>query len=598
MKLSGLRPSPIAIAGLIGLLWTVSSRALRDFIWADLREGMLDLRGLPPNPRRLARAGFAVLGLIIVTLLLGDFWRAHSPLVALTGHHVFRGQLLPLGLLPFTLFLLVIAWSFLLTGALHAHWAVRIFFLVVYELTAVGWANSVLGAGTQLDQALALAAMGAVLLLFIVRWRAAPRPVLEFAAFFLFISIVFLLAQRQELRTQALFGIPTGLAKISFNVNFVSGLITPLLLLIGLSIADFARRTSHWAGDLLTARTPGWIALVTLLALFGWRFFVALEETAAQAARLTRPEYFNGLLGGLGEVAVVALSFWLVRRRQRALPEEETVAEAVEGWGRPLVLTWSAVQLAAFVFIAFLMAAATSRAFAGVVAPLFAATDVLNGPVTVSWHILLSAGAWLGGVYLAGRKRGGELALYLAVFGAVQCWWEITARGRPLGHLQGGGHEAVELWWIAAVGAVAIWWTARRALAGDRVRQLVVLLLILSVIRQRDFIENPFSPIFGFAGIAFIAFSLCWDIATSGAWTNADTPRLPRTSRVFLYLGAVLLTATVLNWAVTIHDLDTVEKFTGGTALVGFDRFGKPLLYAAFALALFGSARPRVARRG
>ncbi len=61
---------------------------------------------------------------------------------------------------------------------------------------------------------------------------------------------------------------------------------------------------------------------------------------------------------------------------------------------------------------------------------------------------------------------------------------------------------------------------------------------------------------------------------------------LPRISRVFLYLGAILLTATVLNWAVTIHDLDTVEKFTGGTALVGFDRFGKPLLYAAFAILL------------
>jgi hypothetical protein len=29
-----------------------------------------------------------------------------------------------------------------------------------------------------------------------------------------------------------------------------------------------------------------------------------------------------------------------------------------------------------------------------------------------------------------------------------------------------------------------------------------------------------------------------------------------------------------------------VEKFTGATALVGFDRFGHPLLYAAFAIAL------------
>jgi hypothetical protein len=116
MRLSGFRPSPIAIAGLIALLWTVSSRALRDFIWADLREGMLDLRALPQNSRRLARAGLVVLGIIIVALLFNDFWRANSPLVALTGAQIFRGQLLPIGLLPMTLFLLVVAWSFILTG--------------------------------------------------------------------------------------------------------------------------------------------------------------------------------------------------------------------------------------------------------------------------------------------------------------------------------------------------------------------------------------------------------------------------------------------------------------------------------------------------
>ncbi len=152
--------------------------------------------------------------------------------------------------------------------------------------------------------------------------------------------------------------------------------------------------------------------------------------------------------------------------------------------------------------------------------------------------------------------------------------------------LHGRTNDDVELWWMALFTATAAWWALRGTLSAERVTRLVVVLLILSLMRQRDFIENPFSPFFGFAGIVFIAFSLVWDIATSGAWTNGDSPALPRISRVFLYLGSILLTATVLNWAVTIHDLDTVEKFTGGTALVGFDRFGKPLIYAAFAIAL------------
>jgi hypothetical protein len=37
-------------------------------------------------------------------------------------------------------------------------------------------------------------------------------------------------------------------------------------------------------------------------------------------------------------------------------------------------------------------------------------------------------------------------------------------------------------------------------------------------------------------------------------------------------------------------------KFTGGTALVGFDRFGKPLIYAAFAIALALPAHAPIAR--
>src|SRR3712207_1378964 len=91
-----------------------------------------------------SRAGLVVLGIVIVALLFNDFWRANSPLVALTGARIFRGQLLPVGLLPMTLFLLVIAWSFVLTGALHSHWAIRLTFLLVYELNAIGWVNSLI----------------------------------------------------------------------------------------------------------------------------------------------------------------------------------------------------------------------------------------------------------------------------------------------------------------------------------------------------------------------------------------------------------------------------------------------------------------------
>ena len=66
---------------------------------------------------------------------------------------------------------------------------------------------------------------------------------------------------------------------------------------------------------------------------------------------------------------------------------------------------------------------------------------------------------------------------------------------------------------------------------------------------------------------------------------------LPRISRIFLYLGYVLMTVTVVNWAVASHDLEAVGRLTGDVGLVGLEAFGKPLLYTIFVLTLAGASR-------
>jgi hypothetical protein len=43
---------------------------------------------------------------------------------------------------------------------------------------------------------------------------------------------------------------------------------------------------------------------------------------------------------------------------------------------------------------------------------------------------------------------------------------------------------------------------------------------------------------------------------------------------------------TVINWSLASHDIATIGKFTGETAVAGFERFGRPMLYAIFALML------------
>jgi hypothetical protein len=77
-----------------------------------------------------------------------------------------------------------------------------------------------------------------------------------------------------------------------------------------------------------------------------------------------------------------------------------------------------------------------------------------------------------------------------------------------------------------------------------------------------------------------------WDALTAGSWANVETRALPRTGRIFLYIGYVLLTVALINWMLATHDLDATGRFTGDAALMGLTALGKPLLYLLFPVVL------------
>jgi hypothetical protein len=139
--------------------------------------------------------------------------------------------------------------------------------------------------------------------------------------------------------------------------------------------------------------------------------------------------------------------------------------------------------------------------------------------------------------------------------------------------------------------AIALWWLARRELTPRRASALAFVTLITLLLHQSDFVSNRFSPFVGSGGLGFLAFGIVWDALTIGAWANDGSRGLPRVSRIFLYLGYVLMTVTVINWAVASHDLEEVGRLTGDLGLVGLEAFGKPLLYTIFAVTLAGAFR-------
>ncbi len=589
LDLRRLKPSALTIAGLVGFIWAASNGAVRDFVWADLREGMMSLRGLTRATRWLARLGFVLLGVMVCAMVFNDLWRSESELIVMSASSALRGQLVPVALLPLTLFMFVMAWSFALTGALHSHWALRLLVLGLYSVTAVGWAGAILTyrGGVALDRWIVIAALAGVALVFAVRWRREARPALEFALIFLLVAAVYWMAQRQELANQAVYGVPVGLAKINFNVNLLGGLVTPLLLLIGVDIAGFTLHAAQWAQEIVSQRTPAFVLRVSLASLFGWRLWVAAGEFTEYGAKLTAGEQAWAYAGAFGEVALAGIVvlglLWLARGRGEI--SREHVSEVAKGAAFPLVLAYGVVALLIFVMLAFAMALPSKGWLGEVQQAAMPASDFLSKKVMPTWHYVLCAAAAVSAVALARRGRI-ALALFLGLFAVLELWNRLARPGEFFATLDWRGQGPVEFWWLALITAALAWRTVRAQLTPERAGQFLFLLLVVTLMRQRDFIENPFTPFFGFAGVAFIAFALVWDMATRGSWANEETKFLPRISRIFLYVGYALLAATVLNWAVTTHDLDSVQKLTGGAALTGFDRFGKPILYAVFFLTL------------
>lgn len=597
-----LRPTRTTLAALVAVLWAISFGAVRDFVWADLRTGMIDLRGLSRVTRGLVLMGFALLFATIGVLLFNDLWRERFSLVPMSVATPGRGALLPVALVPATLFLLAVAWSFALTGALHSHAVIRLGVLLLYVFAAAQWTGAGAGFGTVATLVLGAALVAAVPLFFLLRRRSQPRPAVEFTILLLLIAATFGSAQVRAVESWRLTAIPLVLASLSSNVLSLSSLTLPLLMLIGVEIAGFTRHAAGWASYAAVSRLPGWALRGLLLLVLGWRLRDVSLETLAAVEKSSLAEEVLAYAGALGVLVIVGLVWWLVTHVRGPGSEPsldvDQVAETAERHALPLILAYHALALVTFVVLDFaatlpttgyivaqLGMAPTADSLAMELANQLSKSSDLFNRVMDPWHLLLEGLAVVAAIWLARRGRR-ALALYLGLFGAITLWLEGTQPGRPLARLTWRGSTPEDFWWVLLFTLVAVVWFLRGRLTTERAGRLLFLVLITALLRQTDFIENPFSPFLAFAGVGFIAFGVVWDAVTAGSWANVSTPGLPRVSRIFLYLGYVLLTVTIVNWALAVHDLFTLGKFTGETALVGLEIFGKPMLYAIFAVTL------------
>jgi hypothetical protein len=592
-SLRRLKPIPATLAALVGLLWAISFGAVRDFIWADLRDGMMDLRGLSRLTRAIILAGFSLLFGTVLVLLINDFLRDRFSLIALPNSFIFapgRGMMLPVPLVPLTLFLISVAWSFALAGAIHSHIGIRLGVLAFFVLSAirqlltliVSIASGGLNPPDLVILAIVLVAITLVVILFLVLAHLEPRPALEFTLLFLLTSLVFFTTQLNNVSEYHLTGIPLNLANLQLDVMNFSSIVIPFLLFIGVDIADFTRDSSGWLSRALTQRLPAW-ALISLFFLFcAWRIYGLLQEMLGLLAQSSFHAEAMSFLGALGEILIVGLVWFgeekLLPREKREEVGTEEMTEKVAYTVLWVILVYNLTSLVTFALTS-IIAAFPVPAFVGIVLKTTAWLNQNSG----AWGVLVNIGALILAARLA-RRGQVALPLYLGVFGMLHLYYKITNPGALLGAFFWNGPQPVDSWWVILLSLVGVYLLLSKKLSREKAGELFFLLLITFLLRQTNFISSPLSPVFGFAGVGFIAFGVVWDALTSGSWANTSTPGLSRTTRIFLYLGYVILTVTVINWALSTHDLTSLNQLTGNTALVGLDRFGRPLLYAIFIL--------------
>ena len=572
------------------------SEGMRKLVLADLKEGVVRVGDLPRLTRTLVWLGFAMLFAGVGMLFFNEALRAAFPLLPMIGGTTGRGELVPFALLPFTLFVLSVAWGFMLTGALHARRVVRLAVLLLYLVIAGVWT-----VGTSSGFFAALVAWAALLFVpvfFFIRRRAKAAPALEFGVFLVSISLTFGLSQVYAIQTWRDSGVPNVLVNVPTMLHTFDLLIVPLLLFIGVDIAEFVHRTASWTSGLTEAWTGRRVLYGILFLLLAWRLGSVVLETVGRVERSSFVEETASYAGAFVIPLSVGVVWWLVWRRDGEEIPVERLVEVAKRVALPLIAAYMGLQavdivltlVAGFVGLLFLALGL------GEMEHLSEALEFGSRLIAqdANWQTLLAVATIIASIWFARRGRR-VLALYLGILGANALWIQLTNPGRPLSYFGWSGLEPVDLWWVVIFGAVTVYWLARGRLTEERARRLLLLVLITLLMRQTDFIEDPFSPFLGFTGVGMIALGIVWDALTIGFWANNDSRGLPRVSRIFLYLGYVLFAVAVVNWAVASHDILQVDFFTGQAALGGFSLFGKPLIYAIFAVTL---ALPDATERG
>lgn len=578
--------SRTTLSSLLTTLWAILVGGIRIFAWDSLKEGFIDVRPLPRVARLLTFVGLALVLALVLSIFYNGVLRWSGGLEPLPlDSRGSRGILVPSTAVPITYLTTILAWTLLLTGAIRVmgwvRWAIAVCFVLFGVPGVITSAIPVLGVDADNSGVLVvlIASAGFAFIGLILALILLPRLRLPLAFEFLVILglvgglflvglyAAVLVSQRGAEDYVSSYLVPTAATN-------PRNLIFPLLLLSGAEMINFGISLTNWGTRSTQRFANRAMIIILLIALLSYRWFSFIAYDVLGNITPEQIQQWAGAL--LAGVILIPIALWRVRQPFPDRVPLKLLLGLIVGMILPQLVLVAITYLSVAFSAPQIKNPENLAAVEATLASLVRFGSVIDDGLYLELAILGSIIAFLA----IRRKR-----FTVAAFGMILAWtqfvWFFMESGRPLQEWR-YQYQDMEPWLLLALTALAVYWLARRALTFERAIALLGLVFFAWVLNFTDFLDNPLSLFFGFAGIFFTVFGILWGVVTSGGkFANFDSVRFPRLNRIVLYLGYVLITLNITHWYTVTHNIDE-QAFNTDLTLDGLRIFGYTAAFLVF----------------
>lgn len=538
--------------------------AVDETILSDIRANRLRLTGLRGESQILAIGSVLVVVIGIVLMFFSPFIRQWFPLYTYPSDDYVNGVLIPLPSIALIGITICLAWTLILyASTAMARW-IRIALTVVHGSLMLIWLIPLNG----INSTSTLICVLSLLVVCVATLRAqrdeSPiRWIIIFCAEALMLTVSH--GEYVTLLNQS--GINMLLAGIALMMQEQSFLVVPMMLYVGINMTRAAINFGAWSRIATMDATSIQVG-VSVIFLLALRFLQVPNMRPPSNAEFAVACIYIGIM------AIGAGVIYRARSTPMTVGVDETLARYA-----PWLALLSILPVLLFTLLNFtvgganMMTGATNATIIG----WWNALTQQSITVTYTIDLLITLGVAIV-AWRMWRAHHVIIALYFAIIAAMRSLLLILDRfiHQPLRL-----NVADTILFLICIG-VLLWKMREASTRALRLRQLLSITVISFFMQQLDFLNNPLSPFFSYAGIFFVGFGFLWDTLVGAGWVNDSSPGFPRHARLFGYLGYTLLTITLVMWAGFSLNPDLLALMSGKNAVEGVFSYGFPAVHLLY----------------